>query len=318
MKKPMTNTTVTLKQRRDFLSTLAAGTFAATIIPRHVLGGPGHIAPSERIRVASIGVGGMGGGDVGTISRLGAEIVALCDVDQIRGAGSFNTFSNAMNYKDFRIMLDKEANNIDAVTVGTPDHTHAVATMAAIKAGKNVYCQKPLTQTIYEAREVTKAAKSAGVITSMGNQGHATEGARLTNEWIRAGVIGEVTEVHAWSDRAGSKAWEDRRAPLIPPKLLIGTCGLGPVPSDPTTQLTPRIAGGVGGTLGQERLGIWVAIFLITPFGLWNWMPQLLSKRAPHWMEVSWRTNAPISKLTQLRQSSIIISLPKAADQQSN
>lgn len=236
MKKPMTNTTVTMKQRRDFLSTLAAGTFAATIIPRHVLGGPGHIAPSERIRVASIGVGGMGGGDVGTISRLGAEIVALCDVDQIRGAGSFKTFSNARKYKDFRIMLDKEANYIDAVTVGTPDHTHAVATMAAIKAGKNVYCQKPLTQTIYEAREVTKAAKSAGVITSMGNQGHATEGARLTNEWIRAGVIGEVTEVHAWSDRAG-KLWKQGlgRPKGTPdtPKTLDWDLWLGPRPERP-------------------------------------------------------------------------------------
>ena len=230
------NKAVSVKQRRDFLKTLALGTSAVTIVPRHVLGGPGLIAPSDRIRVASIGVGGMGGGDVGVISRLGAEIIALCDVDQVRGAGSFNAFAKARRYKDFRIMLDKEANNIDAVTVGTPDHTHAVATMAALRAGKHVYCQKPMTQTLHEAREVTKTAKAAGVITSMGNQGHATEGARLTNEWIRAGVIGEVNEVHAWSDRAG-KLWKQGlgRPKGTPdtPKTLDWDLWLGPRPDRP-------------------------------------------------------------------------------------
>lgn len=230
------NQAVSVKQRRDFLKTLALGTSAVTIVPRHVLGGPGLIAPSDRIRVASIGVGGMGGGDVGVISRLGAEIIALCDVDQVRGAGSFNAFAKARRYKDFRIMLDKEANNIDAVTVGTPDHTHAVATMAALRAGKHVYCQKPMTQTLHEAREVTKTAKAAGVITSMGNQGHATEGARLTNEWIRAGVIGEVNEVHAWSDRAG-KLWKQGlgRPKGTPdtPKTLDWDLWLGPRPDRP-------------------------------------------------------------------------------------
>lgn len=230
------NQAVTVKQRRDFLKALALGTTAVTVVPRHVLGGPGLIAPSDRIRVASVGVGGMGGGDVGTISRLGAEIIALCDVDQVRGAGSFNHFAKARRYKDFRIMLDKEANNIDAVTVGTPDHTHAVATMAALRAGKHVYCQKPLTQTLHEAREVTKTAKAAGVITSMGNQGHASEGARLTNEWIRGGVIGEVNEVHAWSDRAG-KLWKQGlgRPKGTPdtPKTLDWDLWLGPRPDRP-------------------------------------------------------------------------------------
>ncbi len=233
-KKP--DQSVSVKQRRDFLKALALGTSAVTVVPRHVLGGPGLIAPSDRIRVASVGVGGMGGGDVGTISRLGAEIIALCDVDQVRGAGSFNTFAKARRYKDFRIMLDKEANNIDAVTVGTPDHTHAVATMAALRAGKHVYCQKPLTQTLHEAREVTKTAKAAGVITSMGNQGHASEGARLTNEWIRGGVIGEVNEVHAWSDRAG-KLWKQGlgrpKGRPDTPKTLDWDLWLGPRPERP-------------------------------------------------------------------------------------
>jgi predicted dehydrogenase len=168
-----------------------------------VLGGRGYLPPSERVNVAGIGAGGMGGGDIATHSKNGANIVALCDVDEERAAGSFRAFPKARRYKDFRQLIDKEAKNIDAVTVGTPDHIHAVAAMAAIRAGKHVYCQKPLTHTLRECRELTKAARAAGVMTQMGNQGHATEGARLTNEWIQAGILGEVREVHVWSDRAG-------------------------------------------------------------------------------------------------------------------
>ena len=194
-------------RRREFLAHLSAGTLGISIVPRHVLGGKGFIAPSERVRMAGIGVGGMGGGDVGTLTRLGAEYVALCDVDEQRAAGTFGGHKNARKYKDFREMLEKEAKHIDAVSVGTPDHTHAVATVAALKLGKHVYCQKPLTQTLGECRSVFEAAQKAGVMTSMGNQGHATEGARLTNEWIRSGLIGEVLDVHAWSDRAG-KLWK--------------------------------------------------------------------------------------------------------------
>jgi predicted dehydrogenase len=208
--------------RRLFLAA-SGGALAFTIVPRHVLGGPKFVAPSDKVNVAGIGAGGMGGGDIATHAKNGANIVALCDVDEQRAAGSFNNFPKAKRYKDFREMLDKEGKNIDAVTVGTPDHTHAVATMAAIRAGKHVYCQKPLTHTIHEAREITKAAKEAGVATQMGNQGHATEGSRLTNEWIQAGIIGEVREVHAWSDRAG-KLWKQgigrpEGSPTIPSTL---------------------------------------------------------------------------------------------------
>lgn len=161
--------------RRGFLEAAASAAFSFTIVPRHVLGGPGYIAPSEQVRIAGIGAGGMGGGDIATLTKLGANYVALCDVDDERAAGTFNAHPKARRYRDFREMLDKEAANIDAVSVGTPDHTHAVASMAAIKAGKHVYCQKPLTHTLFECRELTKAAKAAKVMTSMGNQGHATE-----------------------------------------------------------------------------------------------------------------------------------------------
>jgi predicted dehydrogenase len=161
---------------------------------------------------------------------------ALCDVDDVRAAGSFNAFPNARRYKDFRVMLDKEAKNIDAVTVGTPDHIHAVASMAALRAGKHVYCQKPLTHTLVECRELTKAAHYAGVATSMGNQGHASEGARLTNEWLQAGVIGEVREVHVWSDRAG-QLWKQgigrpTDTPAVP-ATLDWDLWLGPIRERP-------------------------------------------------------------------------------------
>src|SRR5262245_15267475 len=193
--------------RRTFLGASAGLALNFAVVPRHVLGGRGYLPPSERVNVAGIGAGGMGGGDIATHAKNGANIVALCDVDDDRAAGTFKAFPDAPKYKDFRAMLDMVGKRIDAVNVGTPDHIHAIAAMTAIRAGKHVYCQKPLTHTLRECRELTRAARAAGVATQMGNQGHATEGARLTNEWIRAGIIGEVREVHTWSDRAG-RLWK--------------------------------------------------------------------------------------------------------------
>jgi predicted dehydrogenase len=224
-------------RRRRFL--VAAGGAAAwgiTIVPRRVLGGSGYRPPSEQVNVAGIGVGGQGGNDIATHAQIGANVVALCDVDEQRAAGSCKAFPKAARYNDFRTMLDKEAKRIDAVTVGTPDHIHAVASAAAIRAGKHVYCQKPLTHTLVECRTVTQAARAAGVMTQMGNQGHATEGARLTNEWIQAGVIGEVRKVHAWSDRAGLwwKQGIGRPAGTPPvPATLDWNLWLGPVRERP-------------------------------------------------------------------------------------
>ena len=221
------------RTRRAFLAANAAA-FSFLVVPRHVLGGPGYLAPSERVNVAGIGAGGMGGGDISTHAKNGANIVALCDVDA--NAGAFRAFPKAKRYVDFRELIDKEAKNIDAVSVGTPDHIHAVASMAAIKAGKHVYCQKPLTHTLHECRELTKAAKAAGVMTQMGNQGHATEGSRLTNEWIQAGIIGEVREVHVWSDRAGL-LWKQGigrpKESVAVPSTLDWNLWLGPIRERP-------------------------------------------------------------------------------------
>ncbi|MBN2413066.1 Gfo/Idh/MocA family oxidoreductase [candidate division KSB1 bacterium] len=183
--------------RRTFLkSSVTIPTF--TIVSRHVLGGPGYTAPSDKLNIAGIGIGGQGAWDLEECA--GENIVALCDVDAGKAAEQFKKYPRAKRYRDFRIMLEKER-SIDAVIIATPDHTHAVAAMASIRAGKHVYCEKPLTHTIYEARAVTQAAREAGVITQMGNQGMASEGNRLIKEWLNDGAIGPVREVHVWSDR---------------------------------------------------------------------------------------------------------------------
>ena len=184
--------------RRGFVkkaSILAAAGCAATVVPRHVLGGPRQIPPSEKMNVAGIGIGGMGGANLRNIEA--ENIVALCDVDHNYAAGTIKRYPKAALYKDYRRMLDKQK-DIDGVVIGTPDHTHAVISMAAIRAGKHVYCQKPLTHDVYEARMLAGAAKECKVATQMGIQGHSTEGIRLIREWFEAGLIGEVREVDAW------------------------------------------------------------------------------------------------------------------------
>ena len=185
--------------RREFISRTAAGTAGIMVVPRFVLGGPGYVAPSDKLNIACIGVGGQGEHDVEGVSS--ENIVALCDVDDERAAATFEKFPRVKRYRDFRIMLEKEHKNIDAVTVTTPDHTHAVIAMMAIKMKKHVYVQKPLTHTIYEARKLAEAAREYKVVTQMGNQGHASEGARLINEWIWDGAIGNVYEAHCWTNR---------------------------------------------------------------------------------------------------------------------
>ena len=167
-------------------------------LPAHVLGRAVETSPNNKLNIAGIGVGGQGGHDVDQFSS--ENIVALCDVDEAHAARVFKEYPNAKRYKDFRQMLDQDK-SIDAVVVGTPDHLHAIVSVTATKHGKHVYCEKPLTRTVYEARAVAKAAREAKVATQMGNQGMAFEGNRLINEWLWAGAIGPVREVHVWSDR---------------------------------------------------------------------------------------------------------------------
>ena len=227
--------------RRSFVQAAALGAGAVAIVPRHVLGGPRHIAPSEKMNIAGIGVGGMGGGNVANMSA--ENIVALCDVDhgEKRVAAIFAKYPGAKVYTDYRQMLDQQR-DIDGVLIATPDHTHAVIAMAAIKAGKHVYCQKPLTHTVYEARMLAQAAKEAKVTTQMGIQGHSGEGIRRVCEWVWSGLIGEVREVDAWCDlsyypwgHAGwSCKWSERPKVSPPvPASLDWDLWLGPAPVRP-------------------------------------------------------------------------------------
>ena len=188
--------------RRNFIKTAGLAAAAFTIVPRFVLGGNGFIAPSDTLYIAGIGVGGKGESDLTSFAKNAkAKISFLCDVDDRQAAKSRKNFSSAKYYKDFRVMLDKEAKNIDAVSVSTADHTHAVAAMAAMQRGKHVYVQKPLTHDIYEARMLTEAAKKYKVVTQMGNQFASADHVRTTKEWVDAGLIGDVTNVLTWTNR---------------------------------------------------------------------------------------------------------------------
>ncbi len=184
--------------RRTF-GRATAGFATFSVVPRCVLGGPGYLAPSEKLNIAGIGVGGRGAGDIEELESQ--NIVALCDVDARSAAGTFTRHPKARKYEDFRVMLDKEDRNIDAVVVATPDHCHAPASLAAIRRGKHVYCEKPLSHTVYEARLMARAAREHNVATQMGNQGQAGEEVRVLCETIWAGAIGQVREVHVWTDR---------------------------------------------------------------------------------------------------------------------
>jgi predicted dehydrogenase len=210
--------------RRDFLGAAAAAA-VFTIVPRYVLGGPKFVPPSEKVNVAIIGAGGQGRTNARALfGEADAQVMAVCDVAEVTNLEPFyykgkggrkaviaeaekhyqekNKDYKCAEYEDFREMLDKEK-AIDAVLCATPDHNHALVSVTAMKMGKHMYCEKPLTHNVWEAREVAKVAKEMGVATQMGNHGHSGEGIRQTCEWIWDGAIGMVHEVHAWSDAGG-------------------------------------------------------------------------------------------------------------------
>jgi predicted dehydrogenase len=204
------------------------------IVPRRVLGGPGYTAPSDTLNIACIGVGGMGRSDVRGMASAGENIYALCDVDENQAQASFGAHPQAKHYTDFRTMLEREADSIDAVIVSTPDHTHAVAGIMAMQLGKHCRIQKPLARTIWEVRELMRVAGETGVATQMGNQGHAGEGTRRIREWVEAGAIGTVREIQYWTNRPIWPQAIDRptEAHHIPP-WLDWDLWLGPAPDRP-------------------------------------------------------------------------------------
>ena len=187
--------------RRKFLKTGAAALAGITIAPSTILGmSHGHISPTDKLNLAAVGIGGMGHANINHVKGT-ENIVALCDVDWKYAKGVFDEFPKAKKYWDYRKMYEEMGKSIDGVIIATADHTHAIITADAMTMGKHVYCQKPLTHSVYESRLLTKLAASTGVVTQMGNQGASDEGTDLVCEWIWNGEIGDVTKVECATDR---------------------------------------------------------------------------------------------------------------------
>ncbi len=214
--------------RRTFLKNTSLATAAVSLpslLRAQAEAGPAPEAgqpAGPKLNVACIGVGGRGYDAVQAMK--GENLVAFCDVDDERAAKTCEEFPVVPHFRDYRVMLDKLGNQIEAVTVSTPDHMHFPIAMAALALGKHVFVEKPMTHTIAEARQLAQAAREKKVATQMGNQGHAAEGMRLLKEWIDAGVLGDVTEVHSWTDRPiwpqGVKQPDhSKMMPVVPPTL---------------------------------------------------------------------------------------------------
>ena len=185
--------------RRRFIGMTASAAGLLTIVPNYAISGLGHIAPSDKLNIAGIGVGGKGRTNLNNMKS--ENIVALCDIDSQYAKGCFDDFPNAKQFVDYRKMLDAISKDIDAVVIATPDHTHAVIAMAAMQLNKNVYVQKPLTHSVYESRVLLEASRRYKVVTQMGNEGHSYDAVSEVCEWIWSGAIGEVSRVDAWTDR---------------------------------------------------------------------------------------------------------------------
>jgi predicted dehydrogenase len=186
----------------------------------------GYKSPNEKLNVASIGAGGKAASDIDGCAT--ENIVALCDVDELQAAATYKKYTKPTRYRDYRQMLDRQAGEIDAVIVTVPDHMHATAALACMERGKHVYVQKPMAQTVWEARALTQAARKYKVATQMGNQGYAREGTRVCAEMIWSGAIGDVTEVHAWTNRPIWPQGVTQIPPSEPaPPTLDWDCWLG-------------------------------------------------------------------------------------------
>lgn len=220
------------KTRRDFIKNTAAVTAGFTIVPSFAVSGLGHKAPSDKLNIAGVGVGGKGHPNL--VGMNTENIIGLCDVDWKYSEKCFNEFPKAKRYWDWRKMFDELGNSIDGVMVATADHTHAIVAATALTMDKHVYCQKPLTHSVYESRLLTKLAVEHKVATQMGNQGNSGDGVREVCEWIWNDEIGEVKEVHAWTDRPiWPQGLERPTEKMSVPETLDWDKFIGPAPMRP-------------------------------------------------------------------------------------
>ena len=290
--------------RRRFLKTAVAGTGLFSIVPSYVLGRNGQTPPSGKLNVAGVGVGGQGGSNLRNCEN--ENIIALCDVDTKYAAKTFDRYPNARVYTDYRVMFDKEK-DIDAVVVATPDHTHAVITMEAMRRGKHVFCQKPLTHTVYEARKIAEAARHYKVQTQMGNQGHSSEHIRLLKEFLDDGAIGDVTKVDAWTDRpVGGDPWStfavkarSKDRPPVPDSLdwdlWLGPAAFRPYHSD-YHPLKWRAWLDFGtGALGDMGCHIIDPAFWALELG----SPESIQASSTHWQEEISSETFPIASIVR-------------------
>jgi predicted dehydrogenase len=269
--------------RRRFLQATAAGAAGYWLSANAVSAVRAADSPNGKLRFACIGVGGKGGGDTDQVGQIG-QVVALCDIDDGTLNGKGEKFPAAKKFNDFRKVFDEMAKEFDAVTVSTPDHTHAPASVMAMKHGKHVYCQKPLTHTVYEARQMREVARKAGVCTQMGNQGSAENGLRRAVELVQAGIIGPVREAHVWTNRP---VWPQAptitaRPPEAPvPKGVHWDEFIGPAP------FRPNAAKEESGSQNRRRGGS-----VYHPFnwrGWWDFGTGALGDMACHTANMAYR-----------------------------
>ena len=276
--------------RRNFLRSASAVTAGAVIIPSFM-----SCSPNKKINVAIVGVGGRGKAQWSACTN--ENVVAMCDVDDKRAAEGYEAYPNAKRYKDFRKMLDEMGNQIDAVMISTPDHTHFPAAMAAMQLGKHVFVEKPLAHNIWQLRTLQKAAHHYKVITQMGNQGHATDGIRSVKEWVDAGILGDVKEVLAWFDGPdfGPNKYFDKPDQFPPagepvPAGLDWDLWLGPAAERPYSHYyVPKTWRGFY-DFGNGELGDWACHTLDAPF--WS-----LDLGMPEVVETEFHSGAPESFL---------------------
>lgn len=222
--------------RRDFLKQGGLTAAGIAIVPSLAVSGLGHKVPSDKMNIAGVGVGGKGFPNLKGMST--ENIIGLCDVDWKYSDKTFKEFPNAKRYWDWRVMFDELGKSIDGVMVATADHSHAIVAANAITLGKHVYCQKPLTHSVYESRLLTKLAAKHKVATQMGNQANSGDGVRQVCEWIWNGEIGEVKEVHAWTDRPIWPQGLQRPANVMtPPDTLNWDLFIGSAPMRPYNEI---------------------------------------------------------------------------------